>query len=513
MMLMIEQNVRAITNNPQAMSFSRNASPSLPLTSSISLVAGTEPITTMVKADANSLTTLSVGLSLVSKASSSYSTTPSNSTTASNSTTSSSSFSTTPGSFSTAPSSFSTAPSTSSTAPSSLSTAPSSSSTAPSSSSTAPSSSSTAPSSSSTNLQHSERWKRLYDRKMLNVEWMSTLPKIEQFVTPMLVLGDGVYGTVCSGVMKEQESVVTKEQENKQLALSSVAVKILKPTEMTRDRMRWECAITSLLKHDNTIRLLDMCIDEKKNRVCMVMEIADTDLDYALRMGWKPTEKECCFVIQGILRGLVHLEEQKIVHRDIKPSNILFSNGIPKICDFGLATTYSLQSDGYANNHVVTDCYKAPELLVEPFHHGPGVDIWSTGCLLVKMLLHHQELIDLQPFHHVHGTKENRDYYRSDLVAFLKDRISTISPHRSDALTRANLLKVRLMSVYPGPSSELFDFLSLCLTPSLWKRPNAKELLDHYWFSSFKNQHHQILSITSLPVRESHQKVQSFTNL
>ena len=29
--------------------------------------------------------------------------------------------------------------------------------------------------------------------------------------------------------------------------------------------------------------------------------------------------------------------DQGIVHRDLKPDNILFSNGILKLCDFGLS--------------------------------------------------------------------------------------------------------------------------------------------------------------------------------
>lgn len=45
-------------------------------------------------------------------------------------------------------------------------------------------------------------------------------------------------------------------------------------------------------------------------------------------------------MVYGIYKGLEHLAKNYIVHRDIKVSNIFLSkNGVPKIADFGFATT------------------------------------------------------------------------------------------------------------------------------------------------------------------------------
>lgn len=41
----------------------------------------------------------------------------------------------------------------------------------------------------------------------------------------------------------------------------------------------------------------------------------------------------------GIINGYKSMKMRGIVHRDLKPANILLKNGVPKIADFGFATT------------------------------------------------------------------------------------------------------------------------------------------------------------------------------
>lgn len=70
------------------------------------------------------------------------------------------------------------------------------------------------------------------------------------------------------------------------------------------------------------------------------------------------------FVYQ-ILRGLKYLHSANILHRDIKPGNLLVnSNCVLKICDYGLARIWDPSTLQDMTHEVVTQYYRAPELLM-----------------------------------------------------------------------------------------------------------------------------------------------------
>jgi serine/threonine protein kinase len=47
-------------------------------------------------------------------------------------------------------------------------------------------------------------------------------------------------------------------------------------------------------------------------------------------------------MIWQLLKALEYMHENFVMHRDLKTSNLLYSNeGLLKVCDFGLARTYS----------------------------------------------------------------------------------------------------------------------------------------------------------------------------
>ena len=121
-----------------------------------------------------------------------------------------------------------------------------------------------------------------------------------------------------------------------------------------------------------------------------------------------------------ILRGVKYLHSAKIMHRDIKPGNLLVnSNCVLKICDFGLARydyisiwswkgNFSYTYSAFATNNlylcwiifrveepdrsrhmtqeVVTQYYRAPEILMGAKHYTTAVDMWSIGCIFGELL-------------------------------------------------------------------------------------------------------------------------------
>jgi len=88
-----------------------------------------------------------------------------------------------------------------------------------------------------------------------------------------------------------------------------------------------------------------------------------------------------------ILRGLKYLHSAKILHRDIKPGNLLVnSNCVLKICDFGLARVEEPNPSKAMTQEVVTQYYRAPEILMGAKHYTNAVDMWSVGCIFAELL-------------------------------------------------------------------------------------------------------------------------------
>lgn len=75
------------------------------------------------------------------------------------------------------------------------------------------------------------------------------------------------------------------------------------------------------------------------------------------------------------------------MHRDFKTENILLTaDGVVKIADFGLTRRFSdpiasLERQIYTPN-VVTQWYRAPEILFGDTQYDQSVDIWGVGCVM-----------------------------------------------------------------------------------------------------------------------------------
>ncbi|KAF7244321.1 Serine/threonine-protein kinase NLK [Varanus komodoensis] len=85
--------------------------------------------------------------------------------------------------------------------------------------------------------------------------------------------------------------------------------------------------------------------------------------------------------------GLKYLHSAGILHRDIKPGNLLVnSNCVLKICDFGLARVEELDESRHMTQEVVTQYYRAPEILMGSRHYSSAIDVWSVGCIFAELL-------------------------------------------------------------------------------------------------------------------------------
>lgn len=123
-----------------------------------------------------------------------------------------------------------------------------------------------------------------------------------------------------------------------------------------------------------------------KGSIYMVMEYLDHDLTGladtpGIKFGQDAIK---CYMMQ-LLRGVAACHASNILHRDIKGSNLLIDkdNNL-KIADFGLARPYT--ESHVLTNKVITLWYRPPELLLGADKYGPGVDMWSVGCIFAELI-------------------------------------------------------------------------------------------------------------------------------
>lgn len=90
-----------------------------------------------------------------------------------------------------------------------------------------------------------------------------------------------------------------------------------------------------------------------------------------------------CFVCTG----LKYLHSAGIIHRDLKPGNLLVNSDCRlKICDFGFARAVQKDQSTLMTLEVVTQYYRAPELLAGCRHYDTAIDMWAVGCILAELL-------------------------------------------------------------------------------------------------------------------------------
>jgi len=292
-------------------------------------------------------------------------------------------------------------------------------------------------------------------------------------------VGQGAYGLICAA-----KDTMTGEQ---------VAIK--KVTNAFEDaidckRMLREIRLLQHFQHENVLALRDIMLppqgaSDKWKDVYLVTELMDTDLHYIIHSKQGLSDDHIQYFIYQILRGLKAVHSAKVLHRDLKPGNLLVNKNCDlKICDFGLARGVDpAQGESVQlTEYVVTRWYRAPELLVENETYGPGIDIWSVGCILAEFL----------------GRKAlfpGRDYLQQ-----LRLIIECLGPPSASDLTVINnpqaveyikalpkKAPTKFEQLYPEASPQAIDLLKKMLVFDPRKRISAAQALEHEYLVALHN--------------------------
>lgn len=204
-------------------------------------------------------------------------------------------------------------------------------------------------------------------------------PVTVQDIQPDRPIGYGAFGVVWS---------VTDPRDGKRVALKKMPNVF--QNLVSSKRVYREIKMLCFFKHENVLSALDILQPPHLDffqEIYVTTELMQSDLHKIIVSPQPLTSDHLKVFLYQILRGLKYLHSSRILHRDIKPGNLLVnSNCILKICDFGLARLEERDEQRHMTQEVVTQYYRAPELLMGARHYGPAVDIWSVGCIFAELL-------------------------------------------------------------------------------------------------------------------------------
>lgn len=185
---------------------------------------------------------------------------------------------------------------------------------------------------------------------------------------------------------------------------------------------------------------------DSQGRMWILMDLCLGGTAYDLLRIDSLSEEQIAFITQSMVKALIYLHGRGIIHRDIKSRNLLLTeHGEVKLSDFGVSSEEAGNNTTFAG----TPYWMSPEVAGRKKDLiGTKSDIWSLGVTVI-------ELADGQPpFFGVPPVQA--------VLAIVEEDPPAVQSERS---------------------TELKDFVKLCLTKDVDDRPSLVSLLMHPFLS------------------------------
>jgi len=169
------------------------------------------------------------------------------------------------------------------------------------------------------------------------------------------------------------------------------ALKVLHIASPTmQQRFIEEGRIQARLRHPNVLPVSDVL--DLQGHPALLMDLVDGGSLAERLLEALMTAEEALRLARGIVRGVRHAHEERVLHRDLKPANVLLdrrdgTHPVPRVTDFGLARVLGGSHPSLTQMGAMlgTPAYMAPEQVHAPSAVDARADIFSVGVILHEL--------------------------------------------------------------------------------------------------------------------------------
>jgi len=214
-----------------------------------------------------------------------------------------------------------------------------------------------------------------------------TTPSAEKY-RKLEKVGVGAYGSVFMAENSETKEIVAIKAASRKEdpVFGGFPLSLLREINILRS-----------VQHENIVKMYEIAHTPSGDPL-IVMEFCQASLLELIHSQKHDLSfSEIKYIIRQVLDATNHLHQRGILHRDLATKNVLFNtSGEIKVCDFGISRVAFGQDEdlgfvpakGLENpNMIVSLPYRSIELLLGDPKYGPGLDVWSAGCILGEILL------------------------------------------------------------------------------------------------------------------------------